>query len=81
MISWKSGNVLKFKDFESYNKLRKSKVKREFVIPGKLNKESNAVRRSFNGRKSMNLTREDHFKMSHDELQVKFYIWPNTSIV
>lgn len=37
-------------------------------MPAKLLKEGSNLRRSFNGRKSMNLTKEDHFAISTENV-------------
>lgn len=66
--SAKSTAKQRYKDFEAYKRDRKDRPKKELSkIPAKLLKEGSNVRRSFNGRKSMNLTEEDHFKIQSDE--------------
>jgi hypothetical protein len=43
---------------------RSKNSKKELKMTSKLLKEGSGIRRSFDGRKSMNLTREDLFKIS-----------------
>jgi len=59
---------LKFRDFENYRKHRNKKSKKDNgKIASRLVKESNTIRGSFDGRKSMNMTKEDNLKMSYDD--------------
>jgi hypothetical protein len=62
------GNPLKFKDFETYKQQSKNKMKKEVTkVTSKFLKEGSQTRRSFDGRKSMNFTRDDHLKVSYDD--------------
>lgn len=63
-----SGNPLKFKDFETYRQQNKNKMKKEVAkVSSKFLKEGSQNRRSFDGRRSMNFTRDDHLKVSYDD--------------
>jgi hypothetical protein len=63
-----SGNPLKFKDFETYRQQNKNKLKKEIKKgSSKILKGGSQSRRSFDGRKSVNFTSDDHFKASYDD--------------
>jgi hypothetical protein len=62
------GNPLKFKDFETYRQQNKNKLKKEIKKgSSKILKAGSQSRRSFDGRKSVNFTNDDHFKASYDD--------------
>lgn len=52
---------------------RSKNSKKDPKMTSKLLKEGSGIRRSFDGRKSMNLTREDHFKISCDDFTKSRY--------
>ena len=61
------GHPLKFRDFDTYRKQKKSKAKKEMKMGSRLLKEGSTGRRSFDGRKSLNFTKDDHFRVTHDD--------------